>query len=154
MNWEAIGAVGELVGASAVFITLIYLAIQIRNANQANRVVTAARIAGAADEWIKQIVQDAELYELYRHGLTDYEPLSPLEKGRFQLLVLQFLRASESTWIQRRLGAVESDLWSGYREVVKFIIGSQGGLHAFKKNREFLSPKFAEAVDEILNKTD
>ena len=30
MNWDAIGAIGELVGALAVFLTLIYLATQIR----------------------------------------------------------------------------------------------------------------------------
>lgn len=30
MNWEAISAVGEILGASAVLITLIYLAVQIR----------------------------------------------------------------------------------------------------------------------------
>ncbi len=30
MNWDAIGALGEILGASAVFASLIYLAIQIR----------------------------------------------------------------------------------------------------------------------------
>ena len=30
MNWEAVGAIGELLGATAVIITLVYLAIQIR----------------------------------------------------------------------------------------------------------------------------
>ena len=30
MNWEAIGAVGEIVGAIAVIATLAYLAIQVR----------------------------------------------------------------------------------------------------------------------------
>lgn len=30
MNWEAIGAVGEGLGAAAVFVTLVYLALQIR----------------------------------------------------------------------------------------------------------------------------
>lgn len=32
MNWEAVGAVGEVLGSIAVFITLGYLAIQIRHA--------------------------------------------------------------------------------------------------------------------------
>ena len=31
MNWDAIGAVGEILGALAVFVTLIYLAIQTRD---------------------------------------------------------------------------------------------------------------------------
>jgi len=32
MNWEAIGAVGQMVGSIAVFITLGYLAVQVRHA--------------------------------------------------------------------------------------------------------------------------
>ena len=35
MNWAAIGAVGEIVGAIAVVATLGYLAIQTRHARQA-----------------------------------------------------------------------------------------------------------------------
>ena len=33
MNWEAISAIGEIVGALAVVISLVYLAAQIRNQN-------------------------------------------------------------------------------------------------------------------------
>jgi len=31
VNWDAIGAIGEIVGAVAVLITLLYLAIQVRH---------------------------------------------------------------------------------------------------------------------------
>ena len=34
MNWDAIGAIGEIVGALAVLVTLIYLALQIRQAKK------------------------------------------------------------------------------------------------------------------------
>ena len=37
MSWEAIGAVGEIVGASAVIVTLIYLALQIKDSARAAR---------------------------------------------------------------------------------------------------------------------
>ena len=30
MNWEAMGAIGEVVGAAGVIITVIYLALQVR----------------------------------------------------------------------------------------------------------------------------
>jgi hypothetical protein len=30
MNWDALGALGELVGAAAVLATLVYLSIQVR----------------------------------------------------------------------------------------------------------------------------
>ena len=34
MNWDAIGAVGELLGSTAVFVTLGYLALQMRQASR------------------------------------------------------------------------------------------------------------------------
>ena len=50
MNWEAIGAVGELLGATVVVITLIYLAMQVKSAKltaiDANRL---ARAKGVTD---------------------------------------------------------------------------------------------------------
>jgi hypothetical protein len=35
MNWDAIGAIGEMLGALVVVITLVYLAVQIRYARNA-----------------------------------------------------------------------------------------------------------------------
>ena len=38
MNWDAIGAVGEILGAMAVFLSLVYLASQIRAQNREYRI--------------------------------------------------------------------------------------------------------------------
>jgi len=66
MNWDAIGAIGQLVGAIAVVITLGYLALQIRHAKEATADVSRldrgagirdllSRMAedGLRDAWIK-----------------------------------------------------------------------------------------------------
>ncbi len=37
MNWDALGAVGEIVGAVAVVATLVYLSIQIRQNTKSER---------------------------------------------------------------------------------------------------------------------
>ncbi len=45
MNWDAIGAVGELLGSLAVFVTLGYLAIQVRHARaEASRALSQGRM--------------------------------------------------------------------------------------------------------------
>ena len=50
MNWEAIGAVGEILGAIAVLVTLIYLATQIKQHTLATRAVTNSAYAEAGRE--------------------------------------------------------------------------------------------------------
>jgi hypothetical protein len=38
VNWDAIGAVGQVLGSIAVFVTLWYLAIQVRHARQSSQI--------------------------------------------------------------------------------------------------------------------
>ncbi len=37
MNWEAIGAIGQVLGSVAVFVTLAYLALEVKHARQEMR---------------------------------------------------------------------------------------------------------------------
>ena len=65
MNWEAIGAIGELAGAIAVVATLFYLARQIRQSNAQGRrgelsatlqQISVARMAIAQDEDLAELI--------------------------------------------------------------------------------------------------
>ena len=68
MNWEAIGAIGEVLGAFAVVATLLYLALQVRHAktattdairlNRANG-VQAMLLAMSTDDALRSSVNKA-----------------------------------------------------------------------------------------------
>ena len=96
INWEAIGAVGELMGAVVVVVTLFYLANQIRSYHRTNLMVAAGRMGETNDAWMRQLVQDAILSDIYHRGLRDYEALEQGEKKRFEILILQFFRVVEA----------------------------------------------------------
>ena len=52
MNWEAIGAISEIIGAIAVVVTLIYLAVQVRQNSEIQAAdVRATNFFGMADTW-------------------------------------------------------------------------------------------------------
>ena len=44
MNWEAVSAIGEIVGAMAVLLTLIYLAVQVKQTRKLQQ-AEAIRVA-------------------------------------------------------------------------------------------------------------
>ena len=50
MNWEAIGAVGEILGALAVFASLIYLARQIRQNTQMMKSTVRQQLAAVSQQ--------------------------------------------------------------------------------------------------------
>jgi hypothetical protein len=69
MNWEAIGAMAELLGASAVFITLLYLATQIRQTNTIALSDSNERLLQRFDDANQMVIVDAALRQaLYQES--------------------------------------------------------------------------------------
>jgi hypothetical protein len=151
MNWDAIGAIAELIGAAAVFISLLYLAVQIRDSKKSDQIIAAAQAASAVDQWIGQFVRDAELCDLYRRGATDYESLSHEEKNRFGWLIVQFIRSVETIWLHHRIGAIDPGYWSSIEVTARRIVGTIGGLRTFERNRELVSHEFSKVMENILH---
>jgi hypothetical protein len=58
MNWDAIGAIGELVGASAVVVTLVYLAVQVKHGRtllDENRRIALSQVHKSRADSMKEI---------------------------------------------------------------------------------------------------
>ena len=65
MNWDAIGAIGEILGAAAVVATLVYLAIQVRSAKSAAADINRLSRAVGIRENIHQTINDSELSDAW-----------------------------------------------------------------------------------------
>jgi hypothetical protein len=150
MTIQDLGSAGELVAAIATVVTLAYLARQIRQSNRSNQLLAVTRLAEGTEAWLGQILRDAEVYDIYWRGMHEPEALTQEQRGRFELLIVSFLRSMEVGWLQVEWGLVDPSYWEGFRESLRFIVGSKGGKRALERSRGFLTPAFAEAVDEIL----
>jgi len=109
MTITELGALGEFVGAIGVVITLIYLAIQIRQNTRGmeenRRLALAQTYQVRADALQTMLVQAANsehigpiIAELTQHGypedLSSLDHLGPLERGRFR----QWQIAQQTHW--------------------------------------------------------
>jgi len=65
MNWEAVGAIGEIVGATVVVITLAYFALQIRHAQQAAADVSRLNRGVGIRELLVRMISDDELRDAW-----------------------------------------------------------------------------------------
>ncbi len=64
MNWEAVGAIGEIVGAIAVFVTLAYLATQIKQSNDLGRFNATKESMNQFNHVNEMVVTDSELRQI------------------------------------------------------------------------------------------
>ena len=104
MNWEAIGAVGELIGAMAVVITLVFLGLQVRQSirtmAESNRLERAAAIDRHADSisrWRGRLMENADLATIW---LTAYNngDLSEIEILRLNNLWVDFVNTQRANY--------------------------------------------------------
>ena len=122
MNWDAMGAVGEIVGAIAVLATLIYLAAQIRqNAQALDRQgdIAQAQIQQMRADSVTQLstvcTANTENIELLTRLINTKEispeELSPEENMRARMLLTMLRSNLENTFLQFKRGFLSEEFY-------------------------------------------
>jgi len=112
MSWEALGAIGEIVGAAGVILTLAYLAVQVRQnsrllerSTEATRVTADAAMVGNFNEWRETVIANPEVGDLFVRGMEDPAGLTPAERLRFNYLLATYGWTAWQLWrVQALLG--------------------------------------------------
>ena len=151
MNWEAIGAVGEVVGAIGVIVTLIYMAFQIRQNTQTAKAAAVNAATIALRENRMSIFTDAELSEIFRRGLEDLQSLTEAEAFRFRLAVQNVTDAIWEIYSQTEITQFSPETWNSQGiGIVKRIIGAPGGQRFWTDYRSHYPPEFQNEICRIL----
>ena len=148
MNWDAIGAIGEIIGAAAVVVSLIYLAVQIRAQLQESRLAAIFDISTTYRESITAL-RDPGLAKLFVRGKDDYEQLEPEEKVQYVSLIQGFLRVWETAYYQHRDSRLEDNIYEGIVRQLSALLTLKGGRQVWELRKEFFSEQFRDYVDNI-----
>lgn len=147
MNWTAIGAIGEILGAAGVIITLVYLARQVRQNTSATRLSTAQSIATAARDWNRPLLQDPELAWTFQVGTEDPTKLDEKEQARFIELCFSLFRMFEDAHYQYHNGALDPTIWKGYEALYAAYAKAPGFQAYWAKRRETFRKEFQDFID-------
>lgn len=148
MNWEAIGAIGEVLGAAAVVVTLGYLAIQIKQNSQAVKNSAAQSLLSEANESLRVASSDPSTARAVILGQTLIEELSEGEKAQFIAWVFSWMRTVEQAYFQYLQGYIDEEIWEGHRTHHRQLIITPGIAVWWSSRRPFYSQKFQNYMDE------
>ena len=132
MNWDAIGAVGELVGAIAVVITLVYLAIQIRQNTKTVRASTYQSVAEA--------LADGS-YKMIGHFDTDTDKI---------LLFVGTLRRYENLHFQLRQGNIAEEDAETFYNSLAIVLRDERWEGYWPSCREMFSRSFVDHIETVI----
>ena len=155
MNWDAIGAIGEILGAAAVVASLFYVALQVRQNTKQSEINTAAldssaeeAMTFAANDIRLRIAESDVLSTIYASGLSDPDSLSDVDLRRFQLVMSSLL---QNTWLmlrQRERGI--SNNWHTVETTVARVMRMPGGKWFWENYGHEFEAELQDAIEIML----
>lgn len=108
MNWEAIGAAGEVLGAITVFVTLVYLATQVRQSNSLARFNATTELVNQFNELNRMVSADHALREV----LSKENELSDDEREQVYNFAMMFCNVWVSAQIAHDNNQIEDEIYA------------------------------------------
>lgn len=151
MNWDAIGAIGEILAAVAVIATLIYLAIQIRQNSQAVQISALRDTTQQWNQWSEVLATSPQLADIVVRGNKSYKLLSEVEAMQYGAYVQMFFDCAESYRSLVFEHQVQKDI-----DVLEMIVGRRicvpGFAEWWSQNHVDYSSEFVDWINGLAAK--
>ena len=151
LNWDAIGAAAELLGAGGVIISLVYLGTQVRNSARSARQAAAQSIftkISALHEALACNPSTADVWARGSQGLTALN--SPADRVQFSALMMAHIRLYEELYYCRQQGDVDDWAWASVTSQLDDVAATRGFGEWWAARKHWCSPEFAEFVSHSL----
>ncbi|MEP5570035.1 MAG: hypothetical protein ABJN62_19500 [Halioglobus sp.] len=122
MNWEALGAIAELIGGLGVIVTLGYLALQIRGSNR----VASAQSRQSMSAFAMSISRFHAEFADRCAKVGSSEQLTPGDKEFQYWNHMQMLTYGESYYHQFQLGLMPDSHWKGFSNWIEAYSNTNG----------------------------
>ncbi len=147
---ESLAYVGEIIGAIAVVVSLIYLAVQVRQNTQAQRTENFSRALDRVAAMQAALSQDSEASVIFSKGVADPAKLDPKERMQFTWAMYELFGAFEFMFLASKTNAIPEEVWQRWSAAVAFWL-SFAGVQAWWKVRPIpFTGSFTSFVENLL----
>ena len=147
MNWDAAGAIGEIIGAIAVVATLFYLARQVKDSAKQTQMNTLAELVTLYNDSFLPIYNSRENMEIWVRGLEQPDALDEVEREIFFLFYRRLINPYAAAARQHREGVLDAETFEFYRAFTANLAQSPGAA-AFREAHaeELMDPESARLL--------
>ena len=151
MNWEAIGAAGEVLGAVAVVATLLYVSKQLQEQGRALTTTVRDSAFQQLQEWNYQVMNDPVLAHLFQLGAAseDWSGLSPEEQSRLIHCFYSFFKVFENVYLHTAEGSAPPEVWDRNCPVFLAYASQPGCRRYWQERRGTLDERFVKVLEEM-----
>ena len=150
MDWQAIGAIGEILGAAGVIITLAFLAHQIKHTRKATLQATRHSIGTRGAAMVDMLVTDSDTTRIFLRGVAADPSLEPHELFRFRSFLIRQAWGWQNIWEQEQEGLLSQGSLESARASRRDMMGALGWQAWFELRKHWLGSDFRAFLESEL----
>jgi hypothetical protein len=150
MTLSEIVSIASIVGSAAVALSLVYVALQVRQAEKNQRgLMQQGRADRAFDGSFR--VADPAIASVYDKGSYAPEDLSVAELGQFLMICRAMFLSGEDSVLQYKMGLMDAAAFSSFAAGVRGMMAAQPGMRAaWRASSHHYGADFSAFMDEII----
>lgn len=154
MNWSALSAMANLIGAAGVVVSLLYLARQIQQSTRTERARAHHDIFSALNSHTDHML-GAENIDLLIAGMRDFESLKGADRLRFDHLMLGYFNSIESTLLYKDALLIDDSVMENWAYTLRTRFLPYAGVRAWwREAKPIFDPQMQGWVERELASTD
>ena len=149
MNWDAVGAIAELLGAIGVIVSLIYLASQIRQSSTVNRLTLQENYISGLTDVFTRIYSDPEVHRVWRLSMTNPDEMSEDDRERLGMMYHSLFQRFALVW---HAGELDSPTGKQCLTFIDQSVRFPATQSWWSRQRALYDSSFSEYVEDRIRK--
>lgn len=150
MNWSAIEAISAAIATAATLVTLIYLAIQLREANKLSRSASLQSVLEGYLEHVVAPMSNDKNLDVGLRGAQSFSSLTVEERALFQNDLVRRVLHFQNVMQLHKNGLLDEQDFQVWMKHTAGFLKTKGGSECWQEIRQAVSPSLTETLDHFI----
>ena len=150
MSLEQLGLIANIVGAIAIVITLVYLAIQIKDNARSSPSAAVTDATTAMQAFYQELGSNPATSKLFLEAVTNPDGLSQQDQFQFVMLMHSCFLGFQRSFFLAREGTLDVALRDSIGTAMHAVSRSPGMHLYWRQRKAYFQPEFVEWVEGLL----
>ena len=145
--------ISQMVAAVFLILSVIYLALQVRQNTSAMRLSNFQAGSTSWANFMSMLTHSEECTDIYRRGIAESDTLNENEHIRFRMLGMHLLRVFHECFEQMHEGGVRQARWEGSQRATIDIMQTPGMQTLWSSRKHWFPDDFQIYMDNLVERS-
>ena len=146
--------ISQIVAAVILVLSVIYLALQVRQNTSAMRLSNFQAVSISWANIFGMLTNNEEVADIYRRGLVEQDTLNEIEQFRFRMLGMQILRMFHECFEEQLEGGVRQVRWESSQRASLDIMQTPGMQILWSLRKHWFPDDFQVYMDNLIERSE